>query len=148
MFGSVVGGLLSLFVLIYFYRKSALSFSLFHFSLLFEKENRILCKRVIYEGITISISSMLLVLLQLADSLNLYSLLMGNGMADEKAKVMKGIYDRGQPLIQIGSIISTSMALSIVPLITKNRQKTSKRDLMRNIHFSLLVSFLLDLERL
>lgn len=88
---------------------------------------------------------MLLVLLQLADSLNLYSLLMGNGMADEKAKVMKGIYDRGQPLIQIGSIISTSMALSIVPLITKNRQKTSKRDLMRNIHFSLLVSFFIGL---
>lgn len=145
MFGSVVGGLLSLFVLIYFYRKSALSFSLFRFSLLFEKENRILCKRILYEGITISISSMLLVLLQLADSLNLYSLLMEDGMAEEKAKVMKGIYDRGQPLIQIGSIISTSMALSIVPLITKNRQKTSKKDLMRNIHFSLIVSFFIGL---
>lgn len=145
MFGSVVGGVLSLLILIYFYRKSALSFSLFRFSLLFEKENRILCKRVVYEGITISISSMLLVLLQLADSLNLYSLLMENGMVDEKAKVMKGIYDRGQPLIQIGSIISTSMALSIVPLITKNRQKTSKKDLMRNIHFSLIVSFFIGL---
>lgn len=145
MFGSVIGGLLSLIVLIHFYRKSSLSFSLFRFSLLFEKENRVLCKRIIYEGITISISSMLLVLLQLADSLNLYSLLIETGMADESAKVMKGVYDRGQPLIQIGSIISTSMALTIVPLITKDRQKTSKKDLMGNIHFSLLVSYFIGL---
>lgn len=145
MFGSVIGSLLSLLVLIYFYRRASFSFSFFSFSSLFHKENRVLCKRVIYEGITISISSMLLILLQLADSLNLYSLLIGNGMADEKAKMMKGIYDRGQPLIQIGSIISTSMALSIVPLITKNRQKESKKDLMGNIHFSLLVSYFIGL---
>ncbi|CAI9389707.1 polysaccharide biosynthesis protein [Niallia sp. MER TA 168] len=143
MFGSVIGGLLSLLVLIYFYRKK--SFSLFRVSALFHKENRLLSKRVIFEGITISISSMLLILLQLADSLNLYALLIENGVADETAKVMKGIYDRGQPLIQIGSIISTSMALSIVPLITKNRQKESKKDLMENIHFSLLVSYFIGL---
>lgn len=141
--GSVIGGLLSLLVLIYFYRKK--SFSLFRVSALFHKENRLLSKRVIFEGITISISSMLLILLQLADSLNLYALLIENGVADETAKVMKGIYDRGQPLIQIGSIISTSMALSIVPLITKNRQKESKKDLMENIHFSLLVSYFIGL---
>lgn len=145
MFGSVIGGLLSLLVLIYFYRKKSFSFSLFRVSALFHKENRLLSKRVIYEGITISISSMLLILLQLADSLNLYALLIENGVADETAKVMKGIYDRGQPLIQIGSIISTSMALSIVPLITKNRQKESKKDLMENIHFSLLVSYFIGL---
>ncbi len=145
MFGSVIGGLLSLLVLIYFYRKTSFSISLFRFSTLFHKENRALCKRVVYEGITISISSMLLILLQLADSLNLYSLLIENGMADENAKIMKGIYDRGQPLIQIGSIISTSMALSIVPLITKDRQKTSNKDLMGNIHFSLLVSYFIGL---
>lgn len=101
MFGSVIGGLLSLIVLIHFYRKSSLSFSLFRFSLLFEKENRVLCKRIIYEGITISISSMLLVLLQLADSLNLYSLLIETGMADESAKVMKGVYDRGSRLFKL-----------------------------------------------
>ncbi|HEO8421943.1 putative polysaccharide biosynthesis protein [Niallia sp. FSL W8-0635] len=145
MFGSVIGGLLSLLVLIYFYRRASFSFSFFRFSSLFHKENRVLCKRVIYEGITISISSMLLILLQLADSLNLYSLLVENGMAGEDAKVMKGIYDRGQPLIQIGSIISTSMALSIVPLITKDRQKASNKDLMGNIHFSLLISFFIGL---
>ena len=145
MFGSVIGGLLSLLVLIYFYRKASFSISLFRFSALFHKGNRALCKRVVYEGIMISVSSMLLILLQLADSLNLYSLLIENGMADENAKMMKGIYDRGQPLIQIGSIISTSMALSIVPLITKDRQKKSNKDLMGNIRFSLLVSYFIGL---
>ena len=53
-----------------------------------------------------------LIFLQLADSLNLYSLLTEAGIHSEEAKGLKGVYDRGQPLIQLGSIVATSMSLS------------------------------------
>ena len=66
---------------------------------------------------------MLLMFMQLADSLNLYSLLAETGIGSETAKELKGVYDRGQPLIQLGTVVATSMSLSLVPLITKEKMK-------------------------
>ena len=66
---------------------------------------------------------MLLIFIQLADSLNLYSLLVDSGIGLETAKELKGVYDRGQPLIQLGTVVATSMSLSLVPLITKEKMK-------------------------
>ena len=65
----------------------------------------------------------LLVLLQLADSLNLFSLLVDSGIQENEAKALKGVYDRGQPLIQLGTVVATSMSLSLVPLITKEKMQ-------------------------
>ena len=145
LFGSITGGITALLILLYFLKKSKSSFRLFRIPDLSLKETRTLLRKIFFEGITISISAMLLILLQLADSLNLYSLLLENGIKEETAKVMKGVYDRGQPLIQIGTIISTSMALSIVPLITSNKLKDNKQELIKNIRLSLVVSYFIGL---
>ncbi|KAB7664954.1 polysaccharide biosynthesis protein [Bacillus sp. B1-b2] len=145
LFGSITGGALCLVILLLFYKKARYPLSFFRLSTFMHKENRALQRRILYEGITISISSMLLILLQLADSLNLYSLLLESGVNPESAKVLKGVYDRGQPLIQIGTIISTSMALAIVPLITKDKQNGDKVGLVKNIRFSILISFFIGL---
>jgi len=140
MLGSVTGGLLSFLVLFYFYKKHHSLRSISSVRKLWNSDNRKIIKRIIYEGITISISSMLLILLQLADSLTIYTQLLSAGINEEEAKVLKGIYDRGQPLIQLGTVISTSMALTLVPFITGERMKKEKSILAEKVRFSLVVS--------
>jgi polysaccharide transporter, PST family len=65
----------------------------------------------------------LLIWLQMVDSFSLYSLLTESGMREVRAKEIKGIYDRGQPLLQLGTIVATSIALSIVPAIAQAKEK-------------------------
>ena len=78
---------------------------------------------------------MLLIFIQLADSLNLYSLLVDSGIGSDLAKELKGIYNRGQPLIQLGTVVATSMSLSLVPLITKEKMKKDAKVLSEKIHW-------------
>lgn len=139
MLGSVTGGMLAFIVLFYFYRKQQSVRTVIH-ARIWNRDNKKIIKRIIYEGITISISSMLLILLQLADSLTIYSELITAGIHGDEAKVLKGIYDRGQPLIQLGTVISTSMALTLVPFITGEMLKKEKGLLIEKVRFSLVVS--------
>lgn len=145
MFGSVTGGLISFLLLYYYYKKKNYTFRFFTNSDFFSNKSRKLSKRLLYEGLTISISSMLLLLLQAADSLSLYSGLIVAGISESTAKTIKGVYDRGQPLIQMGTIISTSMALTLVPMITGEKLHKEKGSLIKKIRFSLLISMFIGL---
>lgn len=97
-------------------------------------------KAMTFQGLTICISGMLLIFLQLADSLNLYSILVSNGIDTDVAKSLKGIFDRGQPLIQLGSVMATSMSLSLVPLISSDRLKEKPEFLHHKIQLALKIS--------
>lgn len=129
MFGSITGSMVSAIILFTFLwirkewgviapRKGMMS--------TYYPEVGIILKTLTYQGLTICISGMLMILIQMADALNVYALLTKNGIGIEKAKEIKGIFDRGQPLIQLGTIVAASMSLSLVPLITSAR---IKRDL-------------------
>ena len=75
-------------------------------------------KILIIQGLLICISAMGLLFIQLIDSFTLYSGLTAHGMAEQAAKVSKGIYDRGLPLIQLGTVVGTAFSLSLVPVIS------------------------------
>ncbi|MGP7819515.1 putative polysaccharide biosynthesis protein [Niallia sp. 01092] len=145
MFGSVTGGLISLLLLFYYYKKGAYSFSLFRPPTYNQKRNKKIYKKLIFEGLTISISSMLLILLQLADSLNLYAELVSSGINSNTAKELKGVYDRGQPLIQVGTILTTSMALTLVPFITGEKLKNNRKKLVEKIQLSLTIGLFIGI---
>ncbi|MGY4110043.1 putative polysaccharide biosynthesis protein [Aeribacillus pallidus] len=83
---------------------------------------KILTKLLIYT-VTFCLTSMLMIFMQLADSFQLYKLMVNSGADPEAAKIAKGIYDRGQPLLQVGTVAATSLALSLVPLISSFRHK-------------------------
>lgn len=74
-------------------------------------------KEVTIYSLTISMSGLLLLCFQLVDSFTIYALLIESGMDSLQAMEMKGIYDRGQPLVQVGLVIATSLSLAIVPLV-------------------------------
>lgn len=146
MFGSITGSMVSAIILFTFLwirkewriiapRKGML-FGYY-------QEVGIILKTLTFQGLTICISGMLMILIQMADALNLYSLLTENGYGDENAKSIKGIFDRGQPLIQLGTIVAASMSLSLVPLITSARIKKDTSFLQNKIQLSMRISIVI-----
>ena len=85
-------------------------------------------KEVTLYSFSVSMSSLLLLSYQFVDSFTVFSILIENGMLEQQAKEMKGIYDRGQPLVQMGVIIASSLSLAIVPLVAHASKKQSGRD--------------------
>ncbi|WP_277630583.1 putative polysaccharide biosynthesis protein [Atopococcus tabaci] len=86
---------------------------------------RTLAFRLVTEGLAISAFSSLLILLQLIDSFTVYNGLLDRGLSAASAMVEKGVYDRGQPLVQLGMVIGTGFASSLLPLLSQ--QRTEKR---------------------
>lgn len=107
--------------------------------------SRWIIKALILQGLAICISGMLMIFLQMADALSLYSSLVSHGWEKEAAKSLKGIYDRGQPLIQLGTVAATSISLSLVPLITSERLKKNTRFLHHKISLSMQISLLIGI---
>ncbi len=147
-FGSVTGGFVAAVILITFIwvRRKRLQKPYFELSeLIHYRDIKVIIKTLFIEGFAICISSMLLLFMQLADAFNLYSLLITSGINGEDAKELKGVYDRGQPLIQLGSVVATSMALSLVPLIASEKVKNNFDSLYEKIQLSLKVSITIGL---
>lgn len=78
-------------------------------------------------SISASISALLFLLLQLVDSFTVFQMLLENGMEKQQAMVKKGIYDRGQPLVQLGIVISSTLSLAIVPLVAHRMNRAKGR---------------------
>src|SRR5690606_27341215 len=95
--------------------------------------------------ITICISALLLILFQLIDSFSVYSLLLTGGVDEVVAKQLKGIYDRGQPLIQLGTIVATSLSLSIVPLIASAKTRNDNSFIHEKVDLSLRLSIVVGI---
>ncbi|WP_374723879.1 putative polysaccharide biosynthesis protein [Calidifontibacillus erzurumensis] len=89
------------------------------------------------DGLTICISSLLLILLQLADSMTLYSQLVKSELfSATDAKIAKGIFDRGQPLIQLGTVLAASMSLTVVPLISSAKVRADFQNIKEKVDLS------------
>ena len=56
------------------------------------------------------------------------------------AKEWKGVYDRGQPLLQLGTVVANSLSLSIVPLVSSYVKKNLESELVSKIKLALRVS--------
>jgi O-antigen/teichoic acid export membrane protein len=148
MFGSVTGSLVSLLILFTFFwiRKEwkGLGFNRKSFKRMLTGSGWIY-KALIFQGLTICISGMLLIFMQMADAMNLYSLLVSSGVGKEAAKSLKGVFDRGQPLIQMGTVAATSMSLSLVPMITSERLKQKPEFLFDKIKLAVQISIVIGL---
>lgn len=137
--GSVAGGITSALVLVSFMwarkdwkRMSQSEFRTGNFP--------IITKTLLIHGVAFCITSLILVLIQLVDSMHLYMLLRQSGLTEMGAKEWKGIYDRGQPLIQLGTVVSNSISLSLVPLMSGYLKKNLRNEMDHIIKMALLIS--------
>lgn len=93
-------------------------------------------------SLSVSASSLILLFYQLADSFTVYKILLANGFIENTAMEMKGVYDRGQPLVQMGVLIASTLALAIVPLIAHHAKKQVGRGALPFIRLTYRTAFL------
>ncbi|WP_241680314.1 putative polysaccharide biosynthesis protein [Metabacillus mangrovi] len=138
LIGSLTGSAAALVVLvIYWYRRDRVELA--GPSQPSQIRIRDLVKDLLLFTFTICVSSLLLILIQLVDALQLFSMLINKGMDPTAAKTLKGIYDRGQPLIQLGTVVATSLSLSLVPLISSAKRRNDEKFIRDKINLSIKV---------
>lgn len=138
MLGAVAGGLGAAILLLLYFRN--------HSASLKQPTTTVGAWSIVKEmtaiSISVSMSSLVLVLFQLVDSFTVFRLLEESGMGRLVAMEQKGIYDRGQPLVQFGILIATSLTLAIVPLVARTSKKNSGRPAEMYARLAFRVSFL------
>ncbi|KHF28476.1 putative cell division protein YtgP [Anoxybacillus sp. BCO1] len=136
MFGSLIGSFAALFVLVaYMLRRRMNAYTGIQLP---KQEKRKVLSFLAIHGVTICLANMVLVLMQLVDSFTLLPLLRQAGL-HELAKTAKGIYDRGQPFIQLGTVAATSFSLALVPMLSR---KQTQRE---GVYTAVRVAFVIGL---
>lgn len=79
-----------------------------------------LLRRFFKEGGSIALFATLLIVMQLIDSFTVTRGLAAAGMQPDAAKALKGVYDRGQPLVQLGLVVATAFSSTLLPSLTRN----------------------------
>lgn len=95
-------------------------------------------KRFITEGLMFSLFGSLLVLFQTIDSFTMYKLLSSNNWTNPQ--VLKGIYDRGQPLAQLGVVVAISFATAILPQLSRRPVAKQQTIISSTIHVTLTLA--------
>lgn len=115
MMSAVVSGIVSCVVLFYFMSKSSV-----HLRQVvgFKRPTATLLKRFGVEGLEIILLSSVMVLFQMIDSFTVFNGLLDQGVSLKQAMVLKGIYDRGQPFVQLGLTVALSINTSLLPALT------------------------------
>ena len=103
-----------------------------------------LLRRLIHEGGLLALLAALLVLLQLVDSFSVKSLLTVTGLTDNRAEYIKGVYDRGQPLLQLGMVLATGLGTSLLPALHEHFMQQQwpalRRDFQTTMRLALALS--------
>lgn len=94
-------------------------------------------------GTAAALNHMILIIIQLADAFTLVPALIDNGLNHLEARKAKGIFDRGQPLIQLGTVLGSSFALALIPAISKEKLKKEPVAFYTYVQSALTVSFYL-----
>ncbi|WLD93467.1 polysaccharide biosynthesis protein [Alkalihalobacillus sp. AL-G] len=93
-------------------------------------------------GFAICVTTVMLALFQLIDAFQVVPALLESGAGLREAIVSKGIFDRGQPLLQLGTVIATAMALPLIPFIAKAKQNHDNAQIKTFTGVSLKFSFI------
>ncbi len=146
VFGSVAGGFAALLFLVLFRLKKGRQPPLLMGSARQRKKSPekrgILVKALLVNGLLLSISHLFLVLLQFADSMTLVKGLLAAGVDSQAAKELKGVYDRGFPLIQLATVFATSLSLALVPFVSSARAKGKMEEVKEKTELALRVGLM------
>lgn len=126
--GAFVGGVVAVIVLVVIFFKKERNVFVDASEIKFKLERGIgleIVLIVFFTGITI--------FYQFIDSFSMIRLLMRTGMSLPDAEVAKGVFDRAQPLIQLGIVISVSFISTIMPQLKKRNQGEEHNELIRRM---------------
>ncbi|MCI2172570.1 putative polysaccharide biosynthesis protein [Schleiferilactobacillus perolens] len=104
----------------------------------------LLTRRLVLQGGSICLFAAALILFQLVDSFTVARSLQSIGTMPIEARALKGIYDRGQPLVQLGLVLSSAFGTTLVPNLTHALQTGNRLRIQRLAtqvtHISLMFS--------
>ncbi|MGM7703732.1 putative polysaccharide biosynthesis protein [Pseudalkalibacillus sp. Hm43] len=141
VFGGLIGSMASIVVLLLYVKKKATAIG--PLSVLSRKRTVPLMVSVIRGGFAICITAVMFALFQLVDALQVVPGLEKVGVALLDAKVSKGVFDRGQPLLQLGTVLATSMALPLIPYIAKSNRERDQEKIINLTGQTLKFSFII-----
>ena len=141
MLGSIAGGLIGIIVLVLYMRRDFRS--IFFTSLKNIRGKGRIIKILFWQGLAICVSNLVLIFIQMADSVSFYSLLIGAGEQAESAKVLKGVYDRSIPLMQLGTVVTTSFSLSLIPIITAAKERGDLAFIQEKVRLAMKITFVI-----
>ncbi|MGM0219532.1 putative polysaccharide biosynthesis protein [Enterococcus sp. AZ126] len=119
MGGALLGGMVAVGILWYYDQKIRVGSSAYLTQWKIERGSGKLFGRLLVEGGIVSLYSAFLIFFQLIDSFLVKNALVASGISDSAAKIDKGIYDRGQPLVQLGLVVALALSSSFLPALTK-----------------------------
>lgn len=111
---SAAVGVVTLFYFVNKYKEMNVFKSIFKLRL-----STLMGKRILTEGVLLVAVGSLMVLLQFIDSFTVYNGLIEAGFTDQLAMSVKGVYDRGQPLVQLGMVVGISFSMTSLPILRK-----------------------------
>lgn len=100
-------------------------------------------KTLLTLGIVAAFNHMVLIIMQFADAFTLVPGLIEYGLSQTDAMKAKGVFDRGQPLIQLGTVLGSSFALAMIPAISRQKLKNDPNMFYVYIQSALVFSFYL-----
>jgi len=145
MAGAVIGGFFACLVLFHYDRRiygGRHRYRQLNNPLLLNKSIR---QRLLIEGGLLTIYSGLLILFQLVDSFLVVNSLHAAGTSLIESRLAKGVFDRGQPLVQLGLVVATSMTASFLPGLTQAFVEKNKKNFIASaklyLRFSTAIAF-------
>ncbi|WP_245838810.1 putative polysaccharide biosynthesis protein [Marininema halotolerans] len=96
-------------------------------------------------AVPVCLGALVMPLFSLVDSFTVTNLLTAAGWKTSAAVEAKGIYDRGQPLIQFASFFATALSLSIVPAVAEARAKGDQRGVIERSVLAMRLTLLFGL---
>ncbi|MFD2628051.1 putative polysaccharide biosynthesis protein [Oceanobacillus kapialis] len=102
-------------------------------------------RTILLFGAVAALNHMVLLVIQFADTFTLLPGLLNFGLSKQEAMEAKGVFDRGQPLIQLGLVLGSSFALALLPNISRTRLVQEPALFYQDIRGSLLFSVYLAL---
>ncbi len=148
VFGAVTGALTGLLVLLLFWKKNRKLHTQIHPSEAKkhpQESSWKLIKQILYYAIPICFGALVLPLLQLSDSFTVANLLMKAGYPAEEANILKGIFDRGQPLVAFGAFFATALSLSLVPAISEANARQARQIIKSRTELALRLTLMIGL---
>lgn len=150
---SIIGSITAILILgFYFCKKENISLFSFRISVMKRKlvtheqwqiPWKYYMKILITLGMIAALNHMILLVIQFADAFTLVPGLMEHGFSKVTAMEAKGVFDRGQPLIQLGTVLGSSFALALIPTISREKLGSDPAGFYQYIRTALLFSFYL-----
>ncbi|GFH41593.1 sugar transporter [Lactococcus hodotermopsidis] len=123
MLGSFIGGIVALIELIF---SSHFRFKGLFTGLTDWRGKVSIIQKFGFSSVVFTFFMVYMLILQMIDVFVVKNALTHSGIISTQAEILKGIYDRGQPFLQLGLVVTTSILTDSLPKVTKEGQISDK----------------------